>query len=123
MMIKVCGITRSEDAALSIAGGATALGFNFYLSSPRYLKPENAFTLTQSTNSPIGVVEDFIDGSTLLVKFETRVVAVSTILTDSSGGTPSDTLPAISAGYVQAEVRDSIASLAPKVNELLDTKR
>lgn len=39
-------------------------------------------------------------------------------LTDSSGGTPSSTLPAISASPTQAEVRDSIASLAAKINAL-----
>ena len=45
MMIKVCGITRSEDAARAIAGGATALGFNFYPRSPRYLAPREALPL------------------------------------------------------------------------------
>ena len=43
---------------------------------------------------------------------------VFTDLTDSSGGTASDTLPAISATYDQAEVRNSIASLAAKIVEL-----
>jgi phosphoribosylanthranilate isomerase len=41
-IIKVCGITNAEDAAAAIQGGATAIGFNFYPRSPRYLAPERA---------------------------------------------------------------------------------
>jgi phosphoribosylanthranilate isomerase len=42
MILKICGITNAEDAAAAIAGGATAIGFNFYLRSPRYIAPERA---------------------------------------------------------------------------------
>ena len=36
-IIKVCGITRVEDALYAVREGATALGFNFYPGSPRYV--------------------------------------------------------------------------------------
>ena len=42
MIIKICGITNREDASAAVEGGATAIGFNFYLPSPRYLTPEHA---------------------------------------------------------------------------------
>jgi len=42
MILKICGITNQEDASAAIAGGATAMGFNFYPRSPRYLAPEKA---------------------------------------------------------------------------------
>jgi phosphoribosylanthranilate isomerase len=42
MILKVCGITNAEDAAAAIAAGATAIGFNFYVRSPRYIAPERA---------------------------------------------------------------------------------
>lgn len=45
MMIKVCGITRREDAEAAVAAGASAIGFVFVLSSPRYVTPELAVEL------------------------------------------------------------------------------
>lgn len=42
MKVKVCGITNYEDAKLSLDQGVDALGFNFYPSSSRYIRPEDA---------------------------------------------------------------------------------
>jgi phosphoribosylanthranilate isomerase len=42
MKIKICGITRLEDAQLCANLGADAIGFIFYSKSKRYIKPENA---------------------------------------------------------------------------------
>ena len=40
--VKICGITRAEDAASAIAAGADALGFVFYPPSPRHVELEPA---------------------------------------------------------------------------------
>lgn len=42
MLIKICGITRPEDAEASIAAGADLLGFVFRPGTPRMLVPERA---------------------------------------------------------------------------------
>jgi phosphoribosylanthranilate isomerase len=40
--VKICGITRAEDAQAAVAAGADALGFVFFHGSPRYVAPEAA---------------------------------------------------------------------------------
>jgi len=59
MIVKICGITNQEDATAAIEGGATAIGFNFYPLSPRYIAPERAGGI----ESPKGVrrVGVFVD--------------------------------------------------------------
>ncbi|MBF2053954.1 MAG: hypothetical protein IGS03_10895 [Candidatus Sericytochromatia bacterium] len=43
--LKICGLTRAEDVQQVLRGGADALGFVFYVSSPRALAPSAAETL------------------------------------------------------------------------------
>jgi phosphoribosylanthranilate isomerase len=44
-VVKVCGITRREDAVAAVDAGASALGFIFFPMSPRYVAPDTAGTL------------------------------------------------------------------------------
>jgi phosphoribosylanthranilate isomerase len=51
MILKICGITNQADATAAIQSGATAVGFNFYPRSPRYIAPAQAAAIA----SPAGV--------------------------------------------------------------------
>ena len=42
MMVKICGITRLEDAEAAVAAGAGAIGFIFWPKSPRFVDPHRA---------------------------------------------------------------------------------
>ena len=54
---------------------------------------------------------------------ESREMIDVASLTDNSGGTSSDTIAAIGGTYNQAEVRNAVASLANKINEMLERLR
>jgi phosphoribosylanthranilate isomerase len=55
MIIKVCGITNAADAQAAIDAGATAIGFNFYPRSPRYITPEHAAAIATPGVRRVGV--------------------------------------------------------------------
>ena len=50
MMVKICGITNREDALAAAEAGATAIGFNFYRGSSRYIHPQQAADIAASVN-------------------------------------------------------------------------
>jgi phosphoribosylanthranilate isomerase len=61
MMVKICGITNLEDAMAAVEGGASALGFNFWSRSPRYLTPETARGMIDRLPATIWKVGVFVD--------------------------------------------------------------
>jgi phosphoribosylanthranilate isomerase len=55
MILKICGITNQSDADAAIAAGATAIGFNFYPQSPRYIAPQSAARIATPGVRRVGV--------------------------------------------------------------------
>jgi phosphoribosylanthranilate isomerase len=54
MFLKVCGITRRDDALHAVEQGATAIGFVLWPRSPRYIAPERVADIVAAL--PPGVV-------------------------------------------------------------------
>lgn len=54
--IKVCGITRLEDAFLALEAGADALGVNLWPRSPRYLSPTAAQALVEALPADVPLI-------------------------------------------------------------------
>jgi phosphoribosylanthranilate isomerase len=71
--IKICGLTRMEDALACADLGANAVGFVFHAKSPRYLLPEQASAIITALPKdvlPVGVfVNDSFDAIVDLVTF------------------------------------------------------
>ena len=56
MLIKICGITRVDDARFAVACGANALGFVFWPDSPRWIDPVRARSIDPARARAIAAV-------------------------------------------------------------------
>jgi phosphoribosylanthranilate isomerase len=61
--VKICGITRIEDAQAAAAKGADAIGLVFYRPSPRYVTPAQAARITAATPPFVATVAVFVNPS------------------------------------------------------------
>lgn len=66
--IKICGITRPEDAACCVEHGADALGFVFYPPSPRHVAPNDAARLVARVPPFVTRVGLFVNASAVEVR-------------------------------------------------------
>lgn len=63
IQVKICGITRIEDARCAIACGADIIGFNFYSPSPRAISLERALELRQAIGSRCAIAGVFVNAT------------------------------------------------------------
>jgi phosphoribosylanthranilate isomerase len=61
MLVKICGITRAEDAETSVEAGADALGFVFWPESPRFVEPSLARALAAGLPPFVTTVGVFVN--------------------------------------------------------------
>lgn len=61
MKVKICGISRYEDAVCALDAGAWALGFIFHRPSPRFLEPAEAARIVRRLPREVLTVGVFVD--------------------------------------------------------------
>jgi phosphoribosylanthranilate isomerase len=66
--IKICGITRAEDAQAAAQCGADAIGLVFYQRSPRHVSVQQAKQLVRAIPPFVSVVGLFVDAEAAFVR-------------------------------------------------------
>jgi phosphoribosylanthranilate isomerase len=61
--IKICGITRPEDALAALAAGADAVGLNFYPQSARFVGQEQARRIAAAVPAGVARVGVFVNAA------------------------------------------------------------
>ncbi|SEN12023.1 phosphoribosylanthranilate isomerase [Nitrosomonas marina] len=59
--VKICGITRTEDALAAVDSGADAIGFVFWPNSARYITPHEAAEISADIPAFINTVGVYVD--------------------------------------------------------------
>jgi phosphoribosylanthranilate isomerase len=75
MFVKICGITRLDDALAAVDAGASAIGFVFWPKSPRFIDPYRARAIAAALPAfvtPVGLFvnqpREFVSGVASLVR-------------------------------------------------------
>jgi phosphoribosylanthranilate isomerase len=100
MLVKICGITRLEDAEAAIEFGAGAIGFVFWPKSPRYVDPERARTIVAALPPFVTTVGVFVDQTARLVNGVAARVGLSAV--QLHGDEPIEILDEIERPVVKA---------------------
>ncbi len=77
--IKICGITREQDALTATASGANAIGLVFYDKSPRHVTPEQAARIAAAVPPFVTVVGLFVNPSAEEVREVLRQVPLDVL--------------------------------------------
>ncbi len=79
MMVKICGITRADDALVAVEAGAGALGFNFYSASPRYIDPAAAAAIVRQVPAHVLKVGVFVNEAPATVEAIARALKLDVV--------------------------------------------
>lgn len=79
MIVKICGITRLEDAQTAVAHGASAIGFVFWQGSPRFVDPYRARQMAVALPPFVATVGVFVNQSSTYIDGVASVVPLTVI--------------------------------------------
>lgn len=94
--IKVCGVTRAEDARVAADAGADAIGLNFYAKSPRFVTADSARAIRDAVADCVRVVGVFVNETP--ERIAELIDAVGLDAVQLHGDEPFDAVAALPAG-------------------------
>lgn len=118
--VKICGITRVEDALIAVAQGADAIGLVFYPPSPRYVTPAQAAEIVNALPAFITLVALFVDASRADV--EAVLSQVNIDLIQFHGQETADECRQYGKSYMKAIRVKSDTNLVQYMTEYSDAK-
>ncbi len=77
--VKICGLTRVEDAVAAVTAGATFVGMVFYRASPRFITPLQATAILEALPRRVRTVGLFADSDNTLLGKVVRHVRLDMI--------------------------------------------
>lgn len=124
--VKVCGITRRDDALLAADLGASAVGFVFWPRSPRYIDPEQATAIARDLPPDVAPVGVFVDPTVTDVQQIAAQVGLAAVqLHGDEPATLCDHLPyrVLKAVAVAGDgTREAAARVPSRITVLLDAR-
>jgi phosphoribosylanthranilate isomerase len=124
--VKICGITRLEDALLAAELGATGLGFVFWPGSPRFIDPYRARPIAAALPPFVVPVGVFVDQSIDYVRGVADLVPLGAVQLHGDEG--EDHFRALRQRIIKAVpvgpdfAPGTVAALPPGITPLLDTR-
>jgi phosphoribosylanthranilate isomerase len=125
MLVKICGITRLEDAEGAVALGAGAIGFVFWPQSPRAVDPEHARSIAAALPPFVTTIGVFVNQPPAFVNDVAARVGLGAV--QLHGDEPIDVLDRIERPVVKAFAMDTVARIEDadawpaRVRLLIDT--
>ena len=89
VQIKICGITKVEDANACTELGADMIGLNFYPQSSRYIQPQRARQIVEGIPRSIRAVGVFVDPAASEVRAIAKITGIECV--QLHGDVPPDT--------------------------------
>lgn len=68
MQVKICGVTRVEDAVVAVESGADAIGLIFYAGSKRFITPKAAANIISNVSPYTTIVGLFVNADEAQVR-------------------------------------------------------
>ena len=118
--VKICGITRVEDALIAVGHGADAIGLVFYPPSPRYVPPALAAEIVNALPAFVTVVALFVDASR--ADIEAVLSQVDIDLIQFHGQETADECRQYGKSYMKAIRVKSDTNLVQYMTEYSDAK-